>query len=301
MSYCRPGRLRPGGSRRARPRRRSCRRRPSRASSCPCPRSSSCPPLAGERWKAAEATPRSTRIGCGAAQRDGAAKRRAGIVERGAGAGVVDRDRAKGRELAVSGLVSRARAKLVVPVGECARVPGDGVGRARVGVDRSPGAATGGAALEEEGADTGAARIGAVGRDGHRCGDEAPVGRGSQGGTRSRVVDPAVGDRGRGGRVTGVVGDDHTQVIEPVRNGGRVESGRGGRPGAGAGGGVLIRAGGDTGAGVARGRAERHRPTQVGARIVQAGAGSGVVDPAVGDRGRDRRVTGVVGDVTRRS
>ena len=91
---------------------------------------------------------RSIGVEGGAGERDRAPKRRAWIVERRAWVGVVDRDGPGQRREAVPSSVGDDGTKLVVPVDERARVPGDGEGRGRIGLDRRPGPATGGPARE---------------------------------------------------------------------------------------------------------------------------------------------------------
>ena len=198
------------------------------------------PAPAGERWKASEATPVPPGSEPEPVSETVPRRLAPGSSWEAEGAVLSTVTVASRRGVAVSSHVGDDGPQLVVPVSERARVPGDGVGRARVGVDRGPGAATGGAALEEDGVHTGAARIGSGPGDRHGPRDERPVRRRTQRAGRVGVVHPPVDDRGRGGRVTGVVGDDHAQVVEPVRNAGRVEGGRGRRPGASASGRVLI-------------------------------------------------------------
>ncbi len=117
------------------------------------------PAPAGERWKASEATPVPPGSEPEPVSETVPRRLAPGSSWEAVGCRVVDRHGPSRRGVAVSSHVGDDGSQLVVPVSESARVPGDGVGRARVGVDRSPGAATGGAALEEDGVDTGAARI----------------------------------------------------------------------------------------------------------------------------------------------
>ena len=155
-----------------------------------------------------------------------------GRVEGGRGRGVVDGARGdhQGDPL-VAGAVGRDHAEVVAAVGDGGRVEADRVGRARVAGDRRPAVRAGGRALEGDRGETGAAvRSRGAQRDGAAQVRARVVERGG----RSRVVDPHAGDRGRGRRVAGGVGDDHAQVVEPVGDRGRVPGGGDCRPGSGA-------------------------------------------------------------------
>ena len=174
--------------------------------------------VASEQWKNSNLIDVAVRARRGGRERvGGAAVHVAGRRDdRDARGGVVHRDRARGRREGVPGLVGRDHAEFVVAVGEGGGVPAGGVGGARVGSDRRPGATACGPALELGVVDA-RAGVGGVGGDGGRVDHEGAVGRGGQRAGRARVVDEDVLDR-RVERVAGAV--DHAHEDADVAVGG---------------------------------------------------------------------------------